>query len=269
MKKKRVRLIAVILTGILLTAIIVPTALAQSANSAGEGERTETTLPENGRQRGGRENGTTENGTGESAGRGGSNGRGSHARPEEPEEPENAIGKDAAKELALTDAGLTAEQVEKLRARLSDKDGTLVYKVSFRYDGQRYSYKIDAVSGTILDSSVGEASEHSHGSHARPEEPEEPENAIGKDAAKEIALTDAGLTAEQVEKLRARLSDKDGTPVYKVSFRYDGQRYSYKIDAVSGVILDKTVEEASAHTGHGHAHVDSAEDTGTCVADGI
>ena len=177
MKKKRARIIAAILTGILLTAIIVPTALAQSANGANGSEQTVTTLPENGRLRGGRENGrpengTTENGTGECAEHEGHNGHGSHAKPEEPEEPENAIGRDAAKEIALSDAGLTAEQVEKLRARLCDKDGELVYRVSFRYDGQKYSYKIGAVSGEILDSSVAEAAEHSHGSHAKPEKSE-------------------------------------------------------------------------------------------------
>ncbi|MBR5719011.1 MAG: PepSY domain-containing protein, partial [Clostridia bacterium] len=90
---------------------------------------------------------------------------GEKAKPEEPEALENAIGKDAAKQIALSDAGLSSEQVEKVKARLSDKDGTLVYKVGFCYDGQKYSYKIDPVSGDILDKSVGEASEHTHGKH--------------------------------------------------------------------------------------------------------
>ena len=118
------------------------------------------------------------------------------------------------------------------------------------------------MSGDILDKSVGEASEHTHGGHgenAKPEEPEAPENAIGKDAAKQIALSDAGLSSEQVEKVKARLSDKDGTLVYKVGFCYDGQKYSYKIDTVSGDILDKSVQEAAEHIreGHGeHTHAD-------------
>ena len=175
----------------------------------------------------------------------GSHGR--HERPAEAEEPENAIGKDAAKQAALEDAGLTAEAVEKLRARVSDKDGTTVYKVSFRYEGMKYSYRIDPLSGEILKKTVKEASEegtHGHGRHERPAEAEEPENAIGRDAAKQAALEDAGLTAEAVEKLRARVSDKDGTTVYKVSFRYDGMKYSYRIDPLTGSVLDKTVAEA-------------------------
>ena len=79
----------------------------------------------------------------------------------------------------------------------------------------------------------------------------EPENAIGKDAAKEKALSDAGLSAEQVEKVRARVSESDGTAVYKVHFTYEGQRYSYRIDALSGEILDKKLSVASEETSHG------------------
>ena len=88
-------------------------------------------------------------------------------KKQEAAEPENAIGKDAAKETALADAGLSADQVEKVRARVSESDGTIVYKVHFTYDGQRYSYRIDALSGEILDQKVTDASEEtSHGKHA-------------------------------------------------------------------------------------------------------
>ena len=269
MRKKRMRILAAILSGVLVIALAVPAAFAaQVENGTNETEQAQVTQQENGRQRGRTENGRTEDGTSGNMTGERPHAHGSHKRPEEPEAPENAIGKDAAKEIALADAGLNADQVEKARARLSDKDGTLVYKVSFKYDGQKYSYKIDPVSGEILDKTVSEATEHSHSSHERPEEPEAPENAIGKDAAKEIALADAGLTAEQVEKVRARLSDKDGTLVYKVSLKYDGQKYSYKIDPVSGEILDKTVSEATEHSGHGGMRPGNrAEDASGGVSD--
>ncbi|MBR3383281.1 MAG: PepSY domain-containing protein [Clostridia bacterium] len=171
---------------------------------------------------------------------------GRHERPAEAEEPENAIGKDAAKQAALNEAGLTADAVGKLRARVSDKDGTTFYKVSFRFEGMKYSYRIDPLSGEVLKKTVTEAGEEEArgGRHARPSEAEEPENAIGRDAAKQAALEDAGLTAEAVEKLRARVSDKDGTTFYKVSFRFEGMKYSYRIDPLTGSVLDKTVAEA-------------------------
>ena len=72
----------------------------------------------------------------------------------------------------------------------------------------------------------------------------EPEGAVGKDAAKTAALADAGLTADQTGKVRSRVAKtEDGTVIYKVSFRYEGQKYSYKVDAMTGKILDKTVKE--------------------------
>ena len=83
------------------------------------------------------------------------------------------------------------------------------------------------------------------------QEAAEPENAIGKDAAKEKALADAGLSADQVEKLRARVSESDGSTAYKVRFTYGGQRYSYRIDALSGEILDQKVSDASEETSRG------------------
>ena len=95
------------------------------------------------------------------------------------------------------------------------------------------------------------------GKHGKKEEVAEPENAIGKDAAKEKALADAGIAADVAGKVRARLSTlEDGTVVYKVKFTVDSQKYSYKIDAVSGNIVDKSTEavtaEDEAKEGHGH-----------------
>ena len=69
----------------------------------------------------------------------------------------------------------------------------------------------------------------------------EPEGVIGKDAAKEAALADAGAQAEG--HVRGRYTEKDGTGIYKVTFRAGGQRYKYRIDAVTGEILEKSVTE--------------------------
>lgn len=191
MKKKRTMIIAGILTGALLMCIAVPAALAKGEDeSPNDAARTEITLRENDRHNAepeiGMPNGeddiSDKNTNSTKHARHG--GHGENAKPEEPEAPENAIGKDAAKQIALSDAGLSSEQVEKVKARLSDKDGTLVYKVSFKYDGQRYSYKIAPVSGDILDKSVQEAAEHireGHGQHTHADEvnaPTQVENGV-------------------------------------------------------------------------------------------
>ena len=106
-----------------------------------------------------------------------------------------------------------------------------------------------------------------HGKHGSKHKIAEPENAVGRDAAKEAALSDAGLTAEQTEKVRTKLSlAEDGSVIYKVRFTFDGQRYSYRIAAETGQILDRqeaAVEEgASEHRGRRKGRHRQAEDAG-------
>lgn len=69
----------------------------------------------------------------------------------------------------------------------------------------------------------------------------EPEGVIGKDAAKEAALADAGIQAEG--HVRGRYAEQDGTGIYKVTFKAGGQKYKYRIDAMTGEILEKSVTE--------------------------
>ena len=86
------------------------------------------------------------------------------------------------------------------------------------------------------------------GKHGRKEKIAEPENAIGKDAAGEIALADAGVSVEDTGKVKARIAKmEDGTVVYRVSFSSGALWYRYKIDAVTGEILDKKTEDAAEH----------------------
>ena len=173
--------------------------------------------------------------------------KGKSSAKQEAEEPENAIGKDAAKEAALKDAGISADAAGKVRARLAQtEDGTVVYKVSFVSNSVRYSYRINAVSGAVVEKSSAEAAaETASKSEKRgmKQEAEEPENAIGKDAAKEAALKDAGISEDAAGKVRARLTTtEDGTVIYKVSFVSNSVRYAYQINAVSGAVVEKNSE---------------------------
>ena len=94
----------------------------------------------------------------------------------------------------------------------------------------------------------GSAAKPCRGKHSHKNKVAEPENAVGKDIAKETALADAGVSAEDVGKVKARVTKlEDGTVVYRVSFTSGELWYRYKIDAVTGEILDKTTEDAAAH----------------------
>ena len=71
-----------------------------------------------------------------------------------------------------------------------------------------------------------------------------PEGAIGKDAAKEAALKEAGLTAEDVSHIHARYSETTGG--YKVRFKTETVKYKITVEAITGAILESTAEEIPA-----------------------
>ena len=76
----------------------------------------------------------------------------------------------------------------------------------------------------------------------------EPENAIGKDKAKAAALKEAGITEDKAEKIKARVTKlEDGTVVYKVGFTSGDKYYSVKVNALTGAVVDKTVQSAEEH----------------------
>ena len=202
---------------------------------------------------------------------------GRHGAKEEIQAPENAIGKDAAKEAALKDANLTEADTEKVRAHLSAlEDGTVIYKVHFTANDKWYSYQIDALTGKVLDKSEEDAQEHAaakqHGKHGKAQEVAEPENAVGKDAAKAAALKDAKLTEADTEKVRAHLSAlEDGTVIYKVHFTAKDKWYSYQIDALTGKVLDKSEEDAQEHAEakqHGKRKTEAADAAGSETSSG-
>ena len=71
-----------------------------------------------------------------------------------------------------------------------------------------------------------------------------PDGAIGKDAAKEAALEEAGLTAEDVGHIHARYSETAGG--YKVRFKTETVKYKITVDVMTGAILESTAEEIPA-----------------------
>ncbi len=178
---------------------------------------------------------------------------GKKCKKEKVEEPENAIGKDKAKTAALKDAGVAEDKVEKIKSFVIKlDDGTVVYKVCFTSGDKYYSYKINALTGAVADKSVQNAEEHEaskkQGKHGKKPEVAEPENAIGKDKAKAAALKDAGIAEDKVEKIRSRVTKlDDGTVVYKVGFTSGDKYYSYKINALTGAVVDKSVQSAEEH----------------------
>lgn len=65
---------------------------------------------------------------------------------------------------------------------------------------------------------------------------------IGVDKATEIALADAGLTADAVQLTKQFADIDDGINIYDIEFVSGETKYDYDIDAKTGNILSKDVE---------------------------
>lgn len=121
-----------------------------------------------------------------------------HGKKEKVEAPENAIGKDAAKEAALKDAGLTAEQAGKVRSHVSKtEDGTIVYKVHFSANDTWYSYKIDALTGKVIAHTEQAAEEHAAAK----------ENARAKKSTAEGTDESASASGRKYKRMRPDAAD--------------------------------------------------------------
>jgi len=161
--------------------------------------------------------------------------------PSEPQRitPEEAIA------IALKDAGLASEQVVHRRTELDFERGLPIYEVEFYSGAREYDYDIHAETGQILfrESEPERTPEKAEPTApaAVPTAPPATEAAksdrISKEKSISIALQDAGLSENQVSRLKAEFDYDDGRPEYDVEFKYDGWEYEYEIHAESGNIL--------------------------------
>ena len=136
-----------------------------------------------------------------------------------------------AKKIALDDAGVSEKVTFTEETLVAGGIKSPYYSFAFESDTARWTYKIDAVLGSIMDKTydkiVSPAPEF-----------------IGLEKAKQIALKDAGLdeTAQKIVFTREELSRNSGKPCYILEFYTDKCAYSYKVDAVSGDIIGKKTD---------------------------
>lgn len=152
-----------------------------------------------------------------------------------------ALSKEAAKSIALEDAGLAASAVTFTKEKLEYDDGVQVYDIAFYTDDAKYEYEIHASSGKIRERER-EAFKKSSSSASGGTSGSSSGNAnsdayIGASKAKSIALAHAGLSAAEVRSMEVELDRENGKMVYEVEFDYGKVEYDYCIDALSGAIL--------------------------------
>ena len=136
-----------------------------------------------------------------------------------------------AKKIALDDAGVSEKVTFTEETLVAGGIKSPYYYFAFESASARWTYKIDAVLGVIMDKTCDKII------------PSAPEF-IGLEKAKQIALDDAGLdeTAQKIVFTREELSRNSGKPCYILEFYTDKCAYSYKVDAVSGDIIGKKTD---------------------------
>ena len=136
-----------------------------------------------------------------------------------------------AKKIALDDAGVNVKVVFTTEDLVAGGIKSPYYYFVFESDSARWTYKIDAVLGVIMDKTCDKIISPT------------PEF-IGLEKAKQIALEDAGLdeAAQKIVFTREELSRNSGKPCYILEFYTDKCAYSYKVDAVSGGIIGKKTD---------------------------
>lgn len=160
-----------------------------------------------------------------------------------PGSPDSYISEDRAKEAALSHAGITAGDITNFQCRLDCEDDIMVYDIEFHCGGYDYNYGIHATTGTVLkhqwhcDNNY--YYNHHNDSHhgGRHHSYRGGSSYIGEAAAKEIALSHAGVSVESIESYKCELDSDNGLMVYEVEFDCSGYEYSYDINALDGTIV--------------------------------
>ena len=186
------------------------------------------------------------------------------------------IGLEAAKAVALEDAGLSASAVSFSTTGLDRQGDTEYYAIDFTSGDSSYEYDIDAISGRVIECRVsqGTVAAAQPQASAQPQTTAAPSNSqtgtktsqtgtqssgelIGEQAARDAALKHAGLSDSQVTFLKTKLDREDGRQVYEVEFyTQDYKEYDYEIDALTGEVrsYDYDVEtyfQTSGNSGTG------------------
>ncbi len=156
------------------------------------------------------------------------------------------ISLDRAKEMALSEAGLTSDQVVFKKVALEKDDGTLVYDIEFYVKNvMSYEFEIDAYSGAILEekNEVWQTADNKVHDHSTNTGVNTGLELIGPDRAKEIALSKAGLDSDTVVFNKVKLEHDDGRRIYDIEFFIRGEyEYEFEIDAYTGAIIEEEIE---------------------------
>ena len=151
--------------------------------------------------------------------------------------PAMPIGKDKA--LSIAAAAFSRDIADEIRysevdAELDESPAQYEVEITSQ-KGEEIEYKIDAYTGTILESKR-ETEEKTSAAQSTSS------GDIGHAKAKAIALNHAGVSESKAYDMEIELDEEDGMLVYEVEFKSGGMEYSYEINAATGAIVKQETE---------------------------
>lgn len=146
---------------------------------------------------------------------------------------QDMISADRAKEIALSHAGLSANEATFVKAELETEDGKKVYEVEFYgKDNTEYDYLIDAANGDVISFDAdAEMYTPPASSTAAPAD-----TAIDETKAKELILEKVpGAADADIREFRA--DTEDGKQVFEGKIIFNNTEYDFEIDAATGEFI--------------------------------
>ena len=132
---------------------------------------------------------------------------------------------DYAVSIALSDAGLSEDEVTIEDVEKGTEQGASVYEIEFWTDEKDYEYDIAVADGDIVKVSWEYF------------EPSADGKQISQAQAKNIAVADAGVNEKKTSFRKNRNGTEKGVPVYEFEFEDDTAEYKYDIAKQGGEIL--------------------------------
>lgn len=132
---------------------------------------------------------------------------------------------DYAVSIALSDAGLSEDEVTIEDVEKGTEQGASVYEIEFWTDEKDYEYDIAVADGEIVKVSWEYFEPYADGKQ------------INQTQARNIAVADAGVNENKTSFRKNRNGTEKGVPVYEFEFEDDTSEYKYDIAKQGGEIL--------------------------------
>lgn len=181
-----------------------------------------------------------------------------------------SVSPDEAIDIALEHAGVSRENAVMFGVpSLDEENGKAHYDIEFGYDGFEYDYEVAVADGSVLKAEKEAENDTVSENVSVPVSENSNNGYISVETAKQKALDDAGVKAEDAVFIKAYYDSDDIVPHYDVKFEANGYEYEYEIKASDGSVLEKDVDrerEAANSTPASNEYI-SADDAKSIAFD--